>query len=355
MHGRSDAAGDVHPAVHDVSPDPSACIQHVLVSGRRRDIRHGCAQIDQAHCVSFRGILFYGRFMHLEIPAGELIHSADDRLCARVGFLLISEKVFIRSADPEEITAEAQVSLLAGQMVQFHKTDLDLFVSVISEFPVRSQRLLDMFCQFHGRIQHLLIADSLIVSSGRLHEMTGAVEFMAVHQALELPVRLLDGEISSQITVVLLRLCYEVHHTVRHLFQGFIRLFHEGVGDCLQPFVDIAVLEHPSIVVAFVDAGCDPEVLQRMALLVRYGRVVSLPFDIDIDLIIQDFPLIGDHLMPDNAAVAQPEGICDYGFSGFHFAPHTLYLHECRLFPAGISCGCLKAACLSFSMLPVIR
>ena len=169
------------------------------------------------------------------------------------------------------MSAQAQIPLLSGQMVQLHEADLDLLMPVISEFPLRSQCRLDAYSQLPGSIQYLLISDSLIISRSCLHKMTGAVKLMTVDQTSELPIRFLNGKISSQISIRLLRLCYEIHYAVRHLFQGFIRLFHERVGNSFQPFVDITVLKHPSIMAAGVNAGCDPEILQRMALLIRYG------------------------------------------------------------------------------------
>ena len=109
---------------------------------------------------------------------------------------------------------------------------------------------------------------------------------MAVYQAFVFALRLFDGKIGPQIAVRFLSLRDKIHHTVRHLFQGLIRLLHKRIGDRFEPFIDITVLKHPSVVMALVNAGCDPEIFQRMAFLVRDGRIIPLPLDPDIDLVV---------------------------------------------------------------------
>ena len=85
-------------------------------------------------------------------------------------------------------------------------------------------------------------------------------------EVLPAVLRLLDGEIGVQVAVRLLGLLYDVDDAVRPGFQIRIRLHGQGIGHALQPFRQVAVLEHHPVELPFAQAGGDAEVLDGMAL-----------------------------------------------------------------------------------------
>ena len=132
-------------------------------------------------------ILLKQRPVNLEVPARQKVHSPDQGMLPRIRLPLLSEEVFIRSADLKKMPAQAKVLLLPGQVIELHEPDLDLLVPVVSEFPFRPERAHDAGSQLFGSIQHLPVPGRLIVSRGCFHEMSGAVKLVAVDQAFELP------------------------------------------------------------------------------------------------------------------------------------------------------------------------
>ena len=156
---------------------------------------------------------------------------------------------------------------------------------------------------------------------------------MAFPEAPELPVRFFDREISTEVSVFLLSVPDQVDNAVCQLFQILIHPFRKRIGGSLQPFIDIAVLENPAVMMSRMFPRRDPEILQSMALLIRDMGVIPLTFDPHVNLVIQYLPLIRDHLSADKFPVARPECICDFRIS------------FCQLFLPPVCSAFIRAPC----------
>ena len=137
--------------------------------------------------------------------------------------------------------------------------------------------------------------------------MTGAVELMAVAQALPAVLRLLDDEIGVHIAVRALGLGHQVDHAVGNLLQRLIGMRSQRIGHRLQPLSQVAVLEHHADEFALFFARRDAEVLDAAALF-RTG-----------DAVVERFPLVGNHFRADKLRIIREKTVRDAHVFQFEF------------------------------------
>lgn len=108
--------------------------------------------------------------------------------------------------------------------------------------------------------------------------MTDAVQFMAFEQPSELQVRGIDLIIGTQIPVIVLRRFQEFDRFLHLGDQSFILFQRDCVGCRFDPFVQIAVLEKPAVMVSFLLSSRNPEIFDHMAFFRRDGRILPFRF-----------------------------------------------------------------------------
>ena len=104
-----------------------------------------------------------------------------------------------------------------------------------------------MVGHFAGHVEQLVLAGGLLVGDGRLDQMAGAVQFMAVLDVLPAILRLDERVIGVEIAVRLLGGGDVVDDGVGPLLQVGVALVGQRVGDAFEDLVDIGiVVERPS-------------------------------------------------------------------------------------------------------------
>ena len=257
----------------------------------------------------------------------------NNRFSVRIVLPLLLKEIRILPADHQEMAAQFPVPFFSGKLIKLHEADLDLLVAVKTIPAFRPQFSPDAVCELFGNFDDLPVPCRPVIGDRGLHKMSGAVKLMTFPEASELPVRLLYRKIGAEVSVFFLGIPDQVHNTVRQLFQILIHLFGKRIRGSFQPFIDIAVLEDPSVMVTAVFPCRDPEILQGMAFLIRDVGVVPLALDPDVDLVIQHLPLVGNHLTADKFPVARPESICDFRIS------------FCQLFLPPVCSAFIRAPC----------
>ena len=120
----------------------------------------------------------------------------------------------------------------------------------------------DVVGQLAGHVQELALAGGLVVGDGRLDQVAGAVQFVAVLDVLPAILRLDEGVIGVEVAVGLLGGGDQVDDGVGPLLQLGVALVGQRVGDAFEDLVDVGVVVElrPSCL-PVLQPGGDGEVL----------------------------------------------------------------------------------------------
>ncbi|MNI45162.1 hypothetical protein D3C73_995760 [compost metagenome] len=117
---------------------------------------------------------------------------------------------------------------------------------------------------------------------------------------------LLKSKIGVQISIRLLRFCYDIDHFVSKLFQHRITLTLQQISYRFKPFRYITILKHHSVKLTLLLTGSNFKVRDRMAWL-------SLR-----DSIIKRLPLIRNYNFTNQSNIFRPERVLNFAFELFH-------------------------------------
>ena len=246
-----------------------------------------------------------------------MIDGIDDRLRpllqsqAIIFFQLLRKEMWVLSAHLQEVAAQIQVFPVARRLVQPHKREFDFLVAIATvDFPFRfAEMRFDAVDRFVGNLKQPTGPGRFLISDGGFDQMTDAVQFMAFEQPSELQVRGIDLIIGTQIPVIVLRRFQEFDRFLHLGDQSFILFQRDCVGCRFDPFVQIAVLEKPAVMVSFLLSSRNPEIFDHMAFFRRDGRILPFAFDDDVPSVVEDIPLEWDHFLPHQLPVLQPEAV----------------------------------------------
>ena len=240
--GRSEAAGDVHPFVDDIVPEPPAGLPQLRVAGRGGDIGHARIQIHRAHGVAAD----LGQFAHGDMRLGVGIRPPPvfaGIFTAGAGFDI--KVVGLLATFVDEVPGEIEIALILSRAVELDQCELNFLVAAVAA-------LLAFLGTEHGgdvvgvpahHVEELAFACGVVVSHGTLDEVARAIEFMPVAQIGPAFGRGDDSEMGVQVAVRLLGFGDQLDHTIDKLFQIGIAMVDEAVGDGLDPLADVRVPE----------------------------------------------------------------------------------------------------------------
>ena len=241
--GRSEAAGDVHPFVDDVLPEPPAGLQQGPIASGKRDIRHARIEIHRAHRVAAH----LAQFTHGDVRLGVGIRSPPvlaGILTARACFNI--EVVRLLAAFVDEVPCEIAVTLFVGRAMELDQREFNFFVTAVATF-------LAFLPAEHGRdvigvpahhVQELAFAGGFVVGNRALDQMACAIEFMPVAQIGPAFGRSDGGEVGVQVAVRLLGFGDQLNHAIHKLLEVSIAMVDETVGDRLDPLADVRIPEN---------------------------------------------------------------------------------------------------------------
>ncbi len=307
-----DSSRDVHLLAGDVVKKAVARETERIVIGGLCKIRHGSQKIDIADGMSSCLVLIADGREDLRIVDILRIVAPLDPAAL---LLLFGEPVGILTPPVNEVFCKPQVIRIAGDAVHAQKPDFHFFVSGDAvDFALLGADVgVDAGSDTLHYLQKAVLSCRLIIGNGRLHHMSGAVELVAFLEILPFVFRLLQDEVSVEISVRLLSLFNDGDDVVGPLLQLLIRMDDERVGNALKPLGDIAVLKDHAVEFPLFESCGNAEVGESMAFL-NAGN-----------LIIQDFLLIRDDGFRNQFLTSCPEGVVDGDLSKVHFVLHLSF------------------------------
>ena len=162
---------------------------------------------------------------------------------------------------------------------------------------LRTERITDQVRKTAHAVQKFPLPRPLIIGRCRFHQMPSRVEFMAFTQVGPPFLWIVDGKISINIAVLLLRPGDQVDDFIRRTFQLPVRTVCQRKSHRLQPFGNVRILKDRPVEFPFFQSCRNPEIFQTVA-----GLGV-------LDPIIHHIPLIGDNRTFHQVHMRGPEGI----------------------------------------------
>lgn len=178
-----------------------------------------------------------------------------------------------------------------------------------------------------GYVECTGVAGDRMIGDGRFDAMPHHIKFVALLQQTEAaaapPFAAADLVGGVQIAVIGLRAGDQVHRLVAQCAQLRVVGVRQGVGRLLKPFIDVGVLEHHAMEDVVEISRRHLEIGHRMALAVGKlvaGGVVGCG---DVDVVVDDAPLVWDHTVGDLLASCGPERGGDSDVHDvFNLSPH---------------------------------
>ena len=175
-------------------------------------------------------------------------------------------------------------------------------------------------------VQQIIPARGLMPGNGGFSQVAEAIELVVVPQIGERPVAARQGVESVQVAILLLGGADHVHRLLGLGLQSGIGLRHQLIGHGFQPFVAVAVLKHetvegvlqrlfPFLRQGFNTFGAVGGHIYSACFFRRHGaggspHVVGPPGRRGVgNLVVQRFPLVGNHRLANQADFPRPERI----------------------------------------------
>jgi hypothetical protein len=216
------------------------------------EVRHGGIHVAGAHGVADGFSLFQNRLVvlhpavahapffpapFLHCLAGQALRiPARDDLGERLAFGAMEVAALFK-----EKPAEVEVALVAGGAVEFHQSQLDSLMAIDIVAFVRAKRLVDVVGEAFRRIEGFGFAGELVVCHGELEEVAGVVHLVVEPEVGPLVFRLLGGEITDQIAILLLRGDDAVEDALDAPVQGRVVAMAERVARAFKRLVDVGI------------------------------------------------------------------------------------------------------------------
>ena len=232
--GGAHTTGDVHTLLGDIFKKGPADFRQFLFLCLQSQICHARIEVECSHAVALCRHLFPYRKVGLHVfLIGE-----------GIGFVAVAG-----SSGVDKTFRQLEIALLAGVMIQFHKSQLDLFVArrvkgrrvFHPEYPVNEIRI------FHGYPEHVVFSCGLLIGDGSLDEVAGTVKLM-VGSSGKASLRLHHGKIGIEITIGILGSLHTTHEFVDLCLKLRIPFFFQEIGSSLDPFCHVRLPENMRLI-----------------------------------------------------------------------------------------------------------
>ena len=229
-----------------------------------------------------------------------LLISGSSFLVERRSRMLLSEIVHDAADDIEIEDGEVEIGAVARDAVELDERKLELLMAGIAAALAlaRAEHAAHQIGEAARDVEQGPLAGGLEVGDGGFNEVTAALELVPLREILPAVFRMLNGDVGVQIAVRLLRAGDKRDRLVSQRLKGAACSVLNAVGDGLDPFVEVGVLENGALMASLQLACRNTEIVKTMRRL-HVGEAV-----------IKRFPLVGDELLRHVANVRAEKRVC---------------------------------------------